>query len=49
MFFVYLYKQKIKQIFMEWFKKLNHVYQALIATLFTWGVAAAGKQVLTCA
>jgi zinc transporter, ZIP family len=27
---------------MEWFIKLNPVYQALLATLFTWGVTALG-------
>ena len=31
---------------MEWFKEQNHVIQALIATLFTWGVTAAGASLV---
>ena len=27
---------------MEWFKELSPIYQALVATLFTWGLTAAG-------
>ncbi len=27
---------------MEWFKALSPVWQALLATLFTWGLTAAG-------
>jgi ZIP family zinc transporter len=27
---------------LEWFKELNPVLQALLATLFTWGVTAVG-------
>jgi len=31
---------------MEWFKQLDHTLQALIATLFTWGVTAAGASLV---
>lgn len=27
---------------LEWFSNLNHIVQALLATIFTWGVTAAG-------
>lgn len=31
---------------LEWFSSLNHIVQALIATLFTWGVTAIGASVV---
>lgn len=30
----------------EWFSNLNHILQALIATLFTWGVTAVGSSLV---
>jgi zinc transporter, ZIP family len=30
----------------EWFSNLNHIVQALLATLFTWGVTAAGASLV---
>ncbi len=31
---------------LEWFSGLNHIVQALLATLFTWGVTAIGASLV---
>lgn len=30
----------------EWFSNLNHIYQALLATIFTWSVTALGAAIV---
>ena len=32
----------------DWFSQLGHVWQALLATLFTWAVTAAGAGLVFC-